>query len=152
MFPCHSADIKGSQVPISDLQKVGTGHDYLVGSKPWSWFPQGESLGILLNWPRDDVTIRKPIKGSWATSQKSGQVTQNLPVPRDTSGWSQMTAIYLVSFLLLQPHPAQDSHKHRFHHLYPVILYFSWPQYSYLLNGMVLFRTQRVLHAMSIKC
>lgn len=56
----------------------------------------------------------------------------NACLPRDTSGWSQMAGIYLVSLLLLQPHPAQDSHHPRFHHLYPVTLYFSWPLYSYL--------------------
>lgn len=42
MFPCHSADIKGNQVPISDLQKVGAGHDYLVGSKLDLGFHRGK--------------------------------------------------------------------------------------------------------------
>lgn len=88
------------------------------------WFPWEESLRILPNFLRDAATIKKPLKGSRASIQKSGPVVLWEPA------WEEMPVfwlksddlgIYLVSFLLLQSHLAHDSQHPQVCHLYPVI-------------------------------
>lgn len=134
VFPCHSGDIRAARSTSLTFKRwaqdmtVSLAHNLdLGGAQVVSTRGKSQNFAKLT---MRGCNYQKTLEGQrghdsevWVGhSQRTCLGGNACRLPRNTSAWSQMTGIYPVPFLLLQPQPAHDAHHPWFGHLHPVIL------------------------------